>query len=77
MIVPEISIVIPLYNKSIHIARALNSVLNQTFYNFEVIIVDDGSTDGGTKIVMDFNDPRIRLIQQKNQGASIARNVGV
>lgn len=74
---PEISIVIPLYNKGPYVARALNSVLEQTFKDFEVIVVNDGSTDDGAKIVRDFDDPRILLIQQRNHGVSGARNNGV
>lgn len=74
---PGVSIVIPLYNKGPHIARALNSALTQTLQDFEVIVVDDGSTDNGANIVMDFNDPRIRLVQQENMGVSAARNRGV
>jgi len=73
----KISVIIPLYNKSSYIARALNSVLNQTYQNFEIIVVDDGSTDNGAKIVRDFIDPRIRLIEQENRGVSAARNRGV
>ena len=73
----EISVVIPLYNKEPHIARALDSVLNQTFQDFEIIVVDDGSTDRGAEIVRSYNDPRIRLIQQQNQRVSAARNKGV
>lgn len=74
---PAVSVVIPLYNKGPHIARALNSVLAQTFQDFEVIVVDDGSTDDGAEVVRKFDDPRIRLIHQENQGVSAARNVGV
>jgi len=73
----KISVIIPLYNKSSYIARALNSVLNQTYQNFEIIVVDDGSTDDGAKIVRGFIDPRIRLIDQENRGVSAARNRGV
>lgn len=73
---PAISVVIPLYNKGPYIARALNSVLAQTFQDFEVIVVDDGSTDDGASIVKDFEDSRIRLIQQENRGVSAARNNG-
>jgi len=73
---PTISVVIPLYNKGPHIARALNSVLNQTFQDFEVIVVDS-STDDGADIVKGFNDPRIRLIYQEKQGVSAARNLGI
>jgi len=73
----SISIVIPLYNKSLHIARALNSVLVQTLQDFEIIVVNDGSTDDGAEIVRGFHDPRIRLIEQENQGVSAARNRGI
>lgn len=74
---PIVSVVIPLYNKAPHIARALTSVLKQTFQDFEVIVVDDGSTDDGAEIVRRFEDPRIRLIQQENRGVSAARNRGI
>jgi glycosyltransferase involved in cell wall biosynthesis len=73
---PEVSVIIPLYNKGPYIARAINSVLNQTFKDIELVIVDDGSTDNGANIVMGYKDPRIRLIQQENRGASRARNRG-
>lgn len=74
---PAISVVIPLFNKGPYIARALNSVLAQTFQDFEVIIVDDGSSDDGAEIVKEFTDSRIRLIQQENRGVSAARNRGI
>lgn len=74
---PLVSIVVPLYNKEPHIARALNSILSQKFQKFEVIVVDDGSTDKSAEVVKNFKDCRIRLIQQKNAGVSAARNRGI
>lgn len=74
---PAVSVVIPLYNKEPHIARALNSVLNQTHQDFEIIVIDDGSTDEGAEVVRGFRDPRIQLIQQENKGVSAARNLGI
>ncbi|SEM81312.1 Glycosyl transferase family 2 [Syntrophus gentianae] len=74
---PLISVVIPLYNKAEYIQRALASVLNQSFQLFEIIVVNDGSTDGGEKRVQSMTDHRIRLINQDNAGVSAARNAGV
>lgn len=75
--IPYFSIVIPLYNKEKYIKRTLKSVLKQTFTNFEVIIVDDGSTDNSSEIIKSINDSRICLIQQENGGPSKARNRGI
>lgn len=72
-----ISVIIPLYNKEHYIAQTLNSVLNQTYTDFEVIIVNDGSTDKSTDIVLGFKDKRIKLINQDNKGVSAARNSGI
>jgi glycosyltransferase involved in cell wall biosynthesis len=72
-----ISVVIPLYNKGPYVRRAIESVLNQTYTDFELVVVDDGSTDGGDQIVEGFTDPRICLIRQKNAGAATARNTGI
>ena len=72
------SVVIPLFNKANTIERALTSAINQTFSNFEIIVVDDGSTDKGIEIIKKFkNDIRLKIIKQKNQGACVARNIGV
>jgi len=72
-----VSIVIPLYNKDFSITETLLSVLNQTYTNFEIIIIDDGSTDNSYKIVSEFSDFRIKIFQQPNKGAAAARNLGI
>lgn len=72
-----ISVIIPLYNKEPIIERSLRSVLLQDHDDFEVIIVDDGSTDGSADVVRSTADSRIVLINQENRGPSSARNTGV
>ena len=59
-----ISVVIPLFNKEVPIGRTLESVLAQSYRDFEVVVVDDGSRDDGAAVVEGFADPRIRLIRQ-------------
>ena len=77
MVKPSISVVIPLYNKRQYIERTLRSVAGQSFDDFEIIVVNDGSSDGGDKLVGNFPDDRIRLVTQENGGVSLARNRGI
>lgn len=74
---PFFSVVVPLYNKENYIEATLRSVLAQTFSDFEIIVVNDGSTDQGPEKVKKIEDPRIVLIHQENKGASAARNFGI
>ncbi|WP_159018213.1 glycosyltransferase family 2 protein [Algibacter sp. L3A6] len=74
---PFFSVIIPLYNKEGFIADTIKSVLNQTFTDFEIIVVNDGSTDKSLKELQSINDDRLITIQQKNQGVSVARNNGI
>jgi glycosyltransferase involved in cell wall biosynthesis len=71
------SVIVPLYNKEQYINETLKSILKQTFQDFEIIVIDDGSTDSGCEIVKSIEDPRIRLIHQDNGGPSKARNRGI
>lgn len=72
-----ISIIIPLFNKELFIKQTLLSVLNQTFSEFEIIIISDGSTDKSVTIINDIDDERITLYTTKNKGVSHARNYGI
>lgn len=75
---PKVSVVIPAYNAMTYLPDTLNSVLKQTFSDFEVLIIDDGSTDYiQTWVAQNVTEPRIRLIAQANQGLSAARNTGI
>jgi glycosyltransferase involved in cell wall biosynthesis len=73
---PEVSVVIPAYNAAGYIGAAVDSVLNQTFDQLEVIVVDDGSTDDTAAVVADMSD-RVRCLRQPNSGVSAARNKGI
>jgi len=71
------SIVIPLYNKEQSIVNTIKSVLNQSYQDFEIVVVNDGSTDNSLKLVEQINDSRIRIINKPNRGVSSARNRGI
>lgn len=74
---PFFSVIIPLFNKEKFIEATLKSVLNQTFIDFEILIINDGSTDNSAEIIKDFDDPRIRYVFKENAGVSSARNTGI
>ncbi|TXG34556.1 glycosyltransferase family 2 protein [Seonamhaeicola maritimus] len=74
---PLFSVIIPLYNKEKFIKNTLNSVINQTFKDFELIIINDGSTDKSLKIASEFKDKRIQIVNQKNSGLCTSRNNGI
>ena len=74
---PSVSIVIPAYNRADSIVAAIESVLRQTWTDFELIVVDDGSTDGTVAAARRIDDPRLRLTEGRvNRGAAAARNLG-
>ena len=74
-----VSIVVPVYNKGIYISKCMDSLINQTFKDIEIICVNDGSTDNSLAVLESYaqNDNRIKIINQKNQGVSAARNTGI
>jgi glycosyltransferase involved in cell wall biosynthesis len=75
---PKISVIIPCFNQGPYLDEAVDSVLAQTFQDFEILVVDDGSTDAETiKILRDFARPKTRIIRTENQGLSAARNNGI
>ncbi|MBQ4280077.1 MAG: glycosyltransferase [Rikenellaceae bacterium] len=76
---PDVSVIMPVYNTEEYVAEALRSVIGQTHRNIEIIVIDDGSTDGSRQVVRDTirGDRRARCITQQNQGQAEARNVGM
>lgn len=75
---PLVSVIIPVYNVSPYLHEALDSVINQSYTNLEVLIIDDGSTDGSGEICEEYKkDPRVIVIHQENKGLSSARNAGI
>jgi glycosyltransferase involved in cell wall biosynthesis len=74
---PRVSVVMPVFNVEPYVAEAVQSVLNQTFKDFELLIIDDGGSDRSFSICEAFADPRISIIQQRNRGLAGARNTGI
>ena len=77
MITFPVTVVIALYNKEKYIKECIDSVLNQSYQNFKLVIVNDGSTDNSFEIVRSYSDDRIMAIDQPNQGPGVARNKGL
>jgi len=75
---PRVSVIIPTYNRDKLILKALESIFNQTFQDFEILIVDDASTDNTEQVIKDLNHPQVRYFKlEKNSGQCIARNFGI
>jgi glycosyltransferase involved in cell wall biosynthesis len=74
---PVFSVVLPVYNRAGLLRDAIRSVLDQTEQDFEIVVVDDGSTDDPGRTVAEFADPRIALVRQENRGGGTARNTGI
>ena len=72
-----VSVIIPTFNRSHDLGRAIQSVVDQTFFDWELIVVDDGSSDDTPSVVRQFSDERIRFVQQQRAGVSSARNRGI
>ena len=77
MVAPRMSVVMPVFNVERYIAEAIQSVLDQTFKDFELIIVDDGGSDRSMEIARSFDDDRVRIVSQANRGLAGARNTGI
>lgn len=75
--IPAVSVITPAYNQAAYLTQAIQSVLEQTCQDFELIVVDDGSTDATPQVLAGIHDPRVRVIRQPNAGLSAARNTGL
>jgi glycosyltransferase involved in cell wall biosynthesis len=73
---PDISVIVSTYNRATQVGRAIESVLSQAAVSLELVVVDDGSTDGTPDVLAGVADPRLRCVQQRNQGLSASRNAG-
>lgn len=75
----KISIVIPIYNTKEYLRECFDSIINQTYKNLEIILIDDGSTDGSSEICDNYaqKDSRIVVVHKKNEGVAVARNTGI
>lgn len=76
---PDVSIIVPIYNTEKYLKRCINSILSQSFKDFELLLIDDGSTDGSLQIMKEYEeyDKRVRIFSNKNQGPALTRNFGI
>ncbi|WP_343704632.1 glycosyltransferase [Chitinophaga sp.] len=74
---PAISVILPVYNSAAYLAATMESILSQTFGNFELIVINDGSTDNSASIIRSFTDSRIRYLEQPNSGLVATLNRGI
>ena len=72
-----VSIIVPMYNSEKYIVRCIDSLLEQSYENIEIIVVDDGSSDNSVEIIKKYNDNRINIYQKRNEGVSATRNLGI
>lgn len=73
----KVSLIVPVYNTSKYLEKCINSLINQTLDDIEIIIINDGSTDNSEKIIKKFNDKRIKYIAKQNEGIGKTRNLGI
>ena len=74
---PKISVIVPVYNVEDYVCACIDSILQQTYQNLEIILVIDGSTDGSERLCRNYKDERIRIVSKENGGLSSARNAGI
>ncbi len=74
---PSVTVIMPVYNAQDYVAEAIKSVMSQSFTDWELLVVNDGSTDDSEGVIKSFDDPRVQYFKQENRGVSAARNVGL
>src|SRR2546427_10183968 len=76
--VPKVTVIIPVYNREKYVAESIESILAQSFTNFELLLINDGSTDGSVELMRSYTDPRVRLVgHERNLGIPKTRNKGI